>query len=282
MSQDPLPLCRLCGAPALTEVTQEGPWHVLECRTCGFVFMVPLPDEAYLKNHYQQYLPADAVRIRQWRRLMVEISRRSLEAMDQRVPGVPGRRLLDVGCGYGFFLEKAREQGWDVQGVEPCAHAREYALKHGLEVDAGVLMEQHYLDAAFDAVTLFYVLEHVREPLVYLKEAYRILKPGGVLLVRVPHTTPIVKGLKLLRINNRLYDAPSHLNDFSPATLSLALSKAGFKDATTFPGGATRPHSWDERVVSVMSGGLADVLYGLSFGKWLLPGVSKTTITIKT
>ena len=235
----------------------------------------------YLKAHYQQYLPADEEKISQWRTLMVEISDRSLEAIEKNNRQPLDGKLLDVGSGYGFFLEKARKRGWNVHGVEPCEHARNYAIKNELEVDLGVLLEQRYPDSSFDVVTMFYVLEHVREPLSYLKEAHRILKPGGLLLVRVPHTTPIVKFLKAFRIRNRLYDTPSHLSDFSPKTLSLALRKSGFDGCVTFPGGATHPYPFGECAVSVMSGWFADVLYCISLGKWLLPGVSKTTITKK-
>lgn len=273
--------CRLCGSQNCGDLTEESKWTVRECHSCGFVFVVPLPDEEYLRAHYQQYLPADEEKIFQWRNLMEEVSYRSLEAIekDLRVPS--NGRLLDVGCGYGFFLGKARERGWSVHGVEPCVHARDYAMRNGIQVDLGGLLEQKYPDGSFDVVTMFYVLEHVREPLSYLKEAYRILKPGGLLLVRVPHTTPIVKLLKVFRIKNRLYDTPSHLSDFSPKTLSLALRKAGFDGGITFPGGVTRPYPFGECLVSAASGWSADALYWISFGKWLLPGVSKSTLTKK-
>lgn len=274
-------ICRLCNSEKTELITYEGDWRVLECSECGFVFVVPLPDDEYLKAHYQQYLPVDEEKVAQWRTLMVGISQRSLEMIEKNRRLPSEMKLLDVGCGYGFFLEKARERGWNVHGVEPCVHARNYAIKNGLDVDLGVLLEQRYPDCSFDVVTMFYVLEHVREPLSYLKEANRILKPGGLLLVRVPHTTPIVKLLKAFRIRNRLYDTPSHLSDFSPITISLALKKSGFNGCVTFPGGATHPYPFGECAVSVISGWFADGLYNISFGKWLLPGVSKTTLTEK-
>ena len=275
-------LCRLCSSGKTVLVTCEGEFRVLECQGCGFVFVVPLPDEGYLKAHYQHYLPVNEAKALQWRTLMQEISQRSLAAIAKKSQCLPkDANLLDVGCGYGFFLEMARERGWAVHGVEPCVHARDYAMKSGLEVDIGGLLEQHYADSSFNVVTMFYVLEHVREPLIYLSEAYRILKPGGILFVRVPHTTPIVKFLKALRIKNRLYDTPSHLSDFSPKTLLLALKKAGFESGITFPGGATRPHPMNECIVSIVSGRIASAIYCISSGKWLLPGVSKSTLTQK-
>jgi ubiquinone/menaquinone biosynthesis C-methylase UbiE len=272
--------CRLCDADKTLPFTNEGEWQVHKCSVCGFVFVVPLPEEEYLRAHYQQYLPSDEDGIYHWRKLMIDVFERSLSVI-KRESICSGRKLLDVGCGYGFFLEEANREGWSIQGVEPCEHAHRYSQKNGLKVDLGDLFQQRYQDNSFDVVTMFYVLEHVRDPLSYLREAYRVLKSGGLLLVRVPHTTPIVKLLKAFRIPNRLYDTPSHLSDFSPRTLATALCKTGFIDIKTFPGGSTRPYPFGECIVSVTSGWLADALYWISAGKWLLPGVSKTTTAKK-
>lgn len=213
--------------------------------------------------------------------MMEDIFRISLDLIEaKRVNG--GGALLDVGCGYGFFMEAARQRGWRVFGVEPCAHARAYAASRSLEIDSEDLFARAFPPDMFDVVTLFYVLEHLPDPVGCLKEVYRVLKPGGTILLRLPHTTPIVKLLGLFGIPNKLYDVPSHLCDFSPLTIAVALRKTGFSDIKTFPGGATRPPKLSERVVSSCSGALADAVYTLSGDRLLLPGVSKTTIAKKT
>ena len=244
------------------------------------MYVTPLPNEHFLRRHYQTYLPASDTLIAQWRMMMLSVFQRSLDAIEAR-RGLSKGTLLDIGCGYGFFLELALQRGWRVNGVEPCAHARAYAASKSIKVDSEDLFDQAYKNEMFDVVTLFYVLEHLPSPLKYLKEINRILKPGGLLLVRVPHTTPLVKLLKLLGINNSLYDVPSHLSDFSPSTIAMALEKTGFKEIHTFPGGATSPHILGKRIVSHSSGFLADILYALSGNRLLLPGVSKTTIARK-
>lgn len=272
--------CYICGENEALLVKKEGVWDVVQCKNCSFVYVTPLPDEQFLYHHYQTYLPAGNVYIEQWRRMMLDIFQRSLDAIETRYDHNKGT-LLDVGCGYGFFLDLARKKGWQVYGIEPCEHARSYAASNSLEVDSGDLFTHAYKDETFDVVTLFYVLEHLPYPLKYLKEIKRILKPGGLVLVRVPDTTPIVKFLKILGVPNKLYDVPSHLSDFSPRTIALALGKTGFKEIQTFPGGATRPHAFSKRVTSGFSGLLADALYILSGKRLLVPGVSKTTIARK-
>ncbi|MDP3696878.1 MAG: class I SAM-dependent methyltransferase [Candidatus Taylorbacteria bacterium] len=272
--------CFICGCGEARLIKKEGAWDVVQCKNCSFVYITPLPDEQFLHLHYQTYLPAGDAYIEQWREMMQDVFQRSLDAIEAR-HGLNRGTLLDIGCGYGFFLELARQKEWSVYGMEPCAHARAYAASKSLKIDSEDIFVRAYKDEMFDVITLFYVLEHLPNPIKYLKEINRILKPGGLLLVRVPHTTPIVKLLKILGIPNRLYDVPSHLSDFSPCTIALALEKTGFNEIQTFPGGATRPHALMKRIVSCSSGLLADALYALSGKKLLIPGVSKTTIARK-
>jgi SAM-dependent methyltransferase len=272
--------CHLCDGTESCFIKKEGEWSIVQCKNCSFVYITPLPDSSFLYRHYQEYLPADNNRIIQWREMMSEIFKKSLDTIEESCCHKRGV-LLDIGCGYGFFIDAARQRGWHVKGIELCEHARAYATSKSLEVDTKKLFDQRYKNETFDVVTLFYVLEHLPEPLKYLKEINRILKPGGLLLARVPHTTPLVKALKTFGIPNRLYDAPSHLSDFSPHTISLALEKTGFCEIRTFPGGATRPHELGKRIISCGSGLIADVLYAISGTRLLLPGVSKTTIAKK-
>jgi len=193
----------------------------------------------------------------------------------------PTGRLLDIGCGYGFFLKMAEEKGWEVCGLDLCKHAVTYAKLRGINVSCATLLEKKYKNAEFDIATMFYVLEHLPDPIQHLKEVYRVLKPGGLILLRVPHTTPIIKLLKALNIPNRLYDAPSHLNDFSPDIIRRILQKSGFTAIHTHIGGMTYPYPLHQRIISFVSGWLAEFLYALTFGKYLFPGVSKTTIARK-
>lgn len=273
-------VCSLCGAHKSSFIIKEDVWTVRQCRECSFVYVTPLPDEQFLYRHYQQYLPAKQHEIEQWRRMMEVVFQTSLDRIARY--GFRQGTLLDIGCGHGFFLEKARKRGWSVYGIEPCAHAQKYAAEKNMTVDSCALFERAYQDEMFDVVTLFYVLEHLPQPIRYLKEIHRILKPGGIVLVRVPHTTPLVKFLKIFGIPNRLYDAPSHLGDFSPQTIAFALTKSGFDGIVTFPGGWTLPSSLSRKIISAGCGVFAEGLYRLSGKRFLLPGISKTTIAKKT
>ena len=99
------------------------------------------------------------------------------------------RRLLDVGCGLGFFLARAAEAGWDVTGCEP---SQFWAARAGARVGSERVLlgtaRHHALDGErFDLVTAWDVLEHVFDPLPLLERLRSLLAPGGRLSVRTPN-----------------------------------------------------------------------------------------------
>jgi SAM-dependent methyltransferase len=143
-----------------------------------------------------------------------------------RLAGVSGgRRLLDIGCGTGAFLDEARRQGWDVRGVEVSAYAVEQARRRGLEVVHGPIEDFLPAAHAYDCVTLWDAIEHVRDPLGVLQAAGRALRPGGVLALSTGDVTSLCARLTGPRWH--LFTLPEHLYFFSPAALNRLLARAG-------------------------------------------------------
>jgi SAM-dependent methyltransferase len=269
--------CPLCSGNACPPVAREAGWQYYRCRRCGLVFLHPQPSELFLTQHYQHYLPTEAPAVASWRRLMWPVMMRSAALIEERF-SLPGR-LLDVGCGYGFFLELMARRGWRVEGIEiastGCSYARDTL---GLEVSAQPLPRTDWPAARFHVITLFYVIEHLAAPWVVLGEARRLLRPGGLLLLRWPHTTPLVRLLKPWAESLKLYQAPSHLFDFSPRTITRLLTDLGFREIQTTIGGWTHPENRGARLAATVFGHVAEGLVHLTRGRWLLPGVSKTTL----
>jgi SAM-dependent methyltransferase len=139
--------------------------------------------------------------------------------------------LLDVGCAYGDFMTVAAEQGFQVSGVEVDGPVAEAARRRGLVVHQGFLEELGLSTQAFDAVTLWDVIEHVEAPRSLLAEAHRLLKPRGVLLLHTGNAAfQVPKGrvLAALRPDRGPYNAPAyHLCHYSTATIRTLLAKAG-------------------------------------------------------
>jgi SAM-dependent methyltransferase len=150
----------------------------------------------------------------------------------------PGRRLLDVGCSYGAFLELARERGWEVTGVDLSAKAAAYATaQRGLPVFTGTLEAAAYPARTFSAVTMWDVIEHLDDPRGLLREVHRVLAPGGVLVVftinqgslinRTGHLLHRLSRGALTRPLVLLYDI-HHNFFFDRRTLAQVIHGAGF------------------------------------------------------
>jgi SAM-dependent methyltransferase len=188
-----------------------------------------------------------------------------------------------VGCGFGFFLHYMAERGWRADGIEISPTGRNYCRDHfpGLRIQSTPLPDPSIPDGSYDAVTLFYVIEHLTDLLKVLREAYRLLRPGGALLLRWPHSTPIVRLLGPFSRFLDLYHTPYHLLDLSKLFIEKQLATIGFIDIETIICGKTRPTSRLGRVSSLIFGGAGEWLSRASQGRWLIPGVSKTTRAYK-
>lgn len=271
--------CPICENTEKDPLHREGSFQMVRCPSCQFIYLNPRPAHESLLNFYQHYLPEDGYLIQSWERMMRPIFTRAARLIQQRKRQ---GRLLDVGTGFGFFLMEMRKRGWDVMGVEISQKAIDYAKGVlGLTIYPGPLEEVVFPENHFDVVSGFYLIEHLSDPMAFLKECHRILKSGGFLLLRYPHTTPIKNLLRLFGIPNRLYDLPAHLSDFSPEMIQRCLERAGFERCWHMIGGHTVPADWTSRIASSVFGNLSESLFFLSTGKFLFPGVSKTVLAVK-
>jgi SAM-dependent methyltransferase len=135
-------------------------------------------------------------------------------------------RLLDVGAGDGWLVEHMNALGWEAEGLDFDARAVDRARAKGLRMHLGGLAEQRFGEAQFDAVTMSHSIEHVHDPVGWLAEARRILKPGGRLALATPNTrSPLHR-----RFGEHWFalDPPRHLYLFNRDALGAALRGAGF------------------------------------------------------
>ena len=136
-------------------------------------------------------------------------------------------RLPDFGCGGDFFLKRMADQGWNVTGLDAAVGAvREIQEELGLKALVGSLPHPDLRPGSFDVVTMWHSLEHVHRPLAILREAYKLLLPGGRLIV----ATPNIESLPFRMLGRSWFglDLPRHLTHFAPPTLSAMLQAAGF------------------------------------------------------
>jgi 2-polyprenyl-3-methyl-5-hydroxy-6-metoxy-1,4-benzoquinol methylase len=134
--------------------------------------------------------------------------------------------LLEIGCGSGRMLRQMQGLGWTVQGIDLDPGAVANAAKKGLKVTLGELESCGYPNASFDAITMNHLIEHVYSPRSLLAECYRIVKPGGRVVVVTPNIESI--GHRLFGKHWRGLEPPRHIHLFSVDALTRLGAEVGY------------------------------------------------------
>jgi SAM-dependent methyltransferase len=138
-------------------------------------------------------------------------------------------RLLDVGCSSGSFLSIARQLGYRAEGVEPAPKAAQSAIQAGFRVHSGTLQSAGFATGIFDALTLFEVIEHIKDPLELLKECRRILRPDGVMLIGTGNTASWTASfMKSCWQYYHIEHHGGHISFFNPLSMRLLAKRTGF------------------------------------------------------
>ncbi len=136
--------------------------------------------------------------------------------------------LIDIGCGTGDYLRFMKDLGWQVIGIEPDPLAAGMSRDKGLKVLEGSLFDAGLPSESADYITLNHVLEHVPNFFAVIRECFRLLKPGGKLIIRTPNTESL--GHRIFGADHFPLEPPRHLFLFSPASLKIVLGKSQFKE----------------------------------------------------
>ena len=236
---------RIAHVPSKGVLSPAGGHDIIDCFACGFRHVLPLPDPASLEQEYREKYYSDekpsfiahAGEDQAW----FELAQNDRLAIFEKLVGVVRRRLLDIGCGPGFFLKTAIARGWDAHGIEPSRQAAAHARSLGASVTEGFFNAQTSPELGrFDVVNLTNVLEHVPDAAQTLKRAADLLEPGGVLCAGVPNDFSLfqIAARGAAELGEWWLAPPHHLNYFDFDSLEGAVMKLGLKLAertTSFP-----------------------------------------------
>jgi SAM-dependent methyltransferase len=194
---------------------------IVRCTACGHMQLANLPAEADLLELYEDAASGHYVSEEAGQR---HTARETLALIERHVP--PGR-MLDLGCWVGFLLHEARLRGWQVDGVEPSTFAAAYAREQlGLPVLQADLFTADLPAAAFDAIVLGDVIEHLPDPAAALERIAGLLAPGGVLFMALPDA-----GSTLARRMGRRWWSviPTHVQYFTRQSMDRLLRRTGYR-----------------------------------------------------
>jgi len=224
-------VCPLCGSRAARVLYEVKDWAfacsdagflLRRCQDCGCGYLSPRPREEDMSCYYpqefywsweggQRPLTWEEVLKRRWHQL---------RAKAEWVADLPPGHLLDIGAQKGEFLWFMQQRGWQVEGVE-----LDQAVPNPgrMPIRYGDFLRMDFVPNAYDAITLWAVLEHVYRPAAFVEMAASLLKPGGRLVVLVTN---------LRSIQARWFcqdDYPRHLTIFTAAALERLYAKHGLR-----------------------------------------------------
>jgi SAM-dependent methyltransferase len=214
------PICRSVSSSALWGPQNE--WRYFRCSNCRHVWLVPTPNAAELKKHYNSAYKVPREAYFHTVNLEFPALRRSLEEL------TTGRKMLEIGCSYGGMLARFAAVGWKVDGVELDRRAVETARKSlGLTVQAGTVREvADNLSPPYDVITAYHVIEHVPDPATFLSQIHPMLASNGILLLRLPNASSLAA--RLTAGWWEWFIGPEHINVFSAKSISMLLVEKGF------------------------------------------------------
>ena len=221
--------CSLCNKKTANFFTQKNSYNLYKCRNCGLIFIFPVPE-----NHLEIYSPDYFSGAQKgFGYVDYEIDKKAMSStlnsyLDKIEKFIPNNgKLLDVGTATGFFMELAKQRGWEVQGVEISEYAVQKAREKGLNITTGTLENSDFKEGSFNLITFWDVVEHLSNPKLTLSLAYRILKKDGVIAINTPDSGSFIA--RLLSRGWHLIVPPEHLFLFNQKNLSNLLKEIGFE-----------------------------------------------------
>jgi len=223
-------ICKKSKYTTISKNTRDSNHKILKCETCNHVQIFPTMSKKETREFYDQD--------KQLRAIIDKINFKEME--DKTKLDIRNRysliskyinkksKILEIGSGYGFFLKFLKNKGCNIEGVEISEIRRNYSKKKvNCKIHNINFNENHIHEIGeFDIITMFQVLEHISEPIQFLKNIKSIMKENGKLIIEVPNLSDI-------QIKNNLeykkwFWQVAHVSYYNPQTLKNVLKKVGF------------------------------------------------------
>ncbi|MGH9688302.1 MAG: class I SAM-dependent methyltransferase [Candidatus Acidiferrales bacterium] len=234
--------CPLCGSTGNRQsLLRRDPWEIVECAECSMVFIgaeIPYRVQA-VEHDWEEEWRKDTIRRKREQPVMVFLSRvtRPLlphthgRLLSQTLHYVRSGKLVDFGCSDASFLVRAQKY-FQVTGIDLSPRSVEIARRRVgaekiIEGPVTEAAERRLLSNEFDVVTQLGFIEHDWQPQSALRAAHRVLKPGGITVIKTPNYASwnrAIRGEKWCG-----YRFPAHVNYFTPETLAKMLRQCGFE-----------------------------------------------------
>ena len=221
--------CYLCGNTHCSLVHNNIRYNLsprpYQCDHCGFVFLFPTMSSVEEKLFYEKnyrFIYENQTAEDLWKESLPEAKKRVTRFSDLYTKNT---RLLEIGCASGFFLSEVKDHVKTVTGVELTKEYVNYAQKKGFNVKESL---DDIDDETFDLIFMFHVLEHINDPINFLKNVRKKLSHNGKLIIEVPNVEDILVSVYKIKNHLNFYWEIAHNYYFSRKTLGRVLEQASY------------------------------------------------------
>lgn len=201
---------------------------IIKCKKCGHIQLYPIPTVDEDKEFYDKNLQDKNINyfggIKENRKKSVADTERRMEMLKKIVK--KSDKILEIGSGHGFFVESMHNSGYNITGIEISKEKRKLSKKitNAEILDIDINQDDHKLEK-FNFILMFHVLEHLVNPIEFLKKLKKILAKNGKILVEVPNSDDV----QLEKNQNYadFYWQRAHIHYFNPKKLRFVFKKAG-------------------------------------------------------
>ncbi len=210
--------CLICHHPDLVKMAEYERDYLCRCGKCGFVFSERIPTMEELVANYSNYPRSN------------KISEITLKRYDELLAYFERFRktnnMIDVGAGDGYFIQRAKEKGWNAYATEFDDISVELCRQKGITTHKGKLEAKNYEAGMMDVIYSSEVIEHINNPVEEVRNFNAILRSGGVVYVTTPNFNSVSR--KVLKSGWRIIEYPEHLCYYSSRTLGKLFKDNGF------------------------------------------------------
>lgn len=235
--------CPLCNAKAanIDVVTphvfgrgKDSGYAFFHCNVCDIFFQFPFlsihEENRFYAEEFENFMESRAGKTGGWKKVeehikVNEVTRqRRMKYLKPHLEGI--NDVLEVGCSSGFMLYPLRDTGYKCVGIEPSGVFSDFVIKNNLPIyDSLESLIEKSPNLKFDMIIHFFVLEHIQDPLLFLKRQLELLKPNGKIIFEVPNVNDPLYTVYDIPEFERFYWSLAHPWYFSERALNYVLSK---------------------------------------------------------
>ena len=234
------PICRFCSSDsALQEIKGEFVYggkpeqHFWRCSACEMIYLYPSPtaeeEKRFYRQEFEKFMKKRGALDKDWSTPKKHFQTNWEEAKRRLAILKPylkqGDRILEIGCSSGFMLNALKNIGMEVFGIDPSEGFIDFVRKKGIPVFVSIDGLRKEIAHSFDFIIHYYVLEHVRDPVEFIRKYLTFLSPNGKMLFEVPSATDPLIDLYRVDAFDRFYWSAVHHWYFTPQSLTKVIQR---------------------------------------------------------